>query len=74
MLFHLNHMPSCFCFFVLKQMNNMVFGKTMENVRNRFAFSLYRADDEKEKLLRAVAKPSFKHSVIFDNDLVGVLR
>lgn len=53
-------------------MNNAVFGKTMENVRKRVTVKLFRAEEEEDKLLRAIAKPSYKHSVLFDNDLIAV--
>ena len=55
-----------------KLMNNAVFGKTMENVRHRINFRLLRAEEEEEKLLRAVAKPTYVRSILYDNDLVGV--
>ena len=57
-----------------KLMNNGVFGKTMENVRQRINIRLLRAEEEKKSLLRAIAKPSFTRSILFDNDLVGVCR
>ena len=59
-------------FFKLK--NNAVFGKTMENVRQRTSLRLLRAEDEEVKLLRAIAKPSFERSNLFDHDLVGLCR
>ena len=64
----------CVCVRVLQFMNNSVFGKTMENVRHRLNFKLIRAEDEKDRLLRAIAKPSYERSIIYDNDLVGVCR
>ena len=52
-----------------KLMNNAVYGKTMENVRNRINFKLV---NNKEKLLRYNHKPTFKHAVIFSENLVGL--
>ena len=53
-------------------MNNAVFGKTMENVRNRIRLRLFRAEDEEGKLLRAIAKTTYQRSILYDYDLVGV--
>lgn len=47
-----------------KLMNNAVFGKTMENLRNRVNIQLVHT----EKLKIICAKPSFK---IFNEDMVG---
>ncbi|KAK3106807.1 hypothetical protein FSP39_000183 [Pinctada imbricata] len=52
-----------------KLMNNSVFGKTMENVRNRVDIKL--AHTEK-KLKKFVSKPSFRRFQIFNQDLVGI--
>ncbi len=52
-----------------KLMNNAVFGKTMENVRNRVDIKLVRTA---EKLLHYTAKPTYAHHIIFNEDLVGV--
>ena len=54
-----------------KAMNNMVFGKTMENVRHRVNIKLVRGSEEK-KIKKMVAKPTYKRHAIFDNDLVGI--
>lgn len=50
-------------------MNNAVFGKTMENLRNRVNIKL--AHTEK-KLKKLCSKPSFDRLKIFNEDLVGV--
>ena len=52
-----------------KLMNNACFGKTMENVRNRIDFELVTQQDRITKL---AAKPRFKSTKIFSEDLVGV--
>ena len=51
-----------------KLMNNSVFGKTMENIRNRVDVKLV---NTKEKLIKLVAKPNFR-SKIFSENLVSV--
>ena len=50
-------------------MNNSVFGKTMENVRNRQDIRLVTTVAEAEKLN---SKPNFKSASIFDENLVAV--
>ena len=52
-----------------KLMNNSVFGKTMENIRNRVDIRLIIDRRKAEKL---AAKPMFKHLTIFDENLVAV--
>jgi len=52
-----------------KLMNNSVFGKTMENVRNRINFDLLNDGDAIEK---RVNKPNFVKRVKFNEDLYGV--
>ena len=52
-----------------KLMNNSVFGKTMENIRNRVDVKLV---NTKEKLSKLVAKPNFKSRKIFNENLVSV--
>ena len=52
-----------------KLMNNAVFGKTMENIRNRV--NIHLVCDQK-KLLNLTAKQNFHHTTIFDEDLVAV--
>jgi len=46
-----------------------VFGKCLENLRQRFNLTLCHS---KEKLRKYVAKPSFERFQIFNEDLVGV--
>ena len=54
----------------LKLMNNSVFGKTMENIRNRVDVKLV---NTKEKLRKLVAKPNLKSPPkIFSENLVSV--
>ena len=52
-----------------KLMNNSVFGKTMENIRNRVNIKLVNTE---EKLKKLVAKPNFKSRKIFSENLVSV--
>jgi len=52
-----------------KLMNNSVFGKTMENIRNRINFTLVNNEKKMKKLTN---KPTFKDRVIFNENLVGV--
>ena len=52
-----------------KLMNNAVFGKTMENIRNRVDIKLVNNKKQAEKLS---AKPNFKHCNIFCEDLVAI--
>ena len=52
-----------------KLMNNPVFGKTMENIRNRVNIKLV---TDKKKAERLAAKPNFKHCNIFSEDLIAV--
>ena len=50
-------------------MNNSVFGKTMENIRNRSVIKLVTDKIKAEKL---AAKPNFKHCNIFNEDLIAI--
>ena len=50
-------------------MNNSVFGKTMENIRNRVDIKLVNDESKAKKL---VAKPNYDHSTIFDENLVAI--
>ena len=52
-----------------KLMNNSVFGKTMENIRNRVNVKLVCSMEKAQKL---IAKPNLKHWVRFDENLIGV--
>ena len=52
-----------------KLMNNSVFGKTMENIRNRVDIKLVNNKKQAEKLS---AKPNFNHCNIFNEDLVAI--
>jgi len=53
-----------------KLMNNAVFGKTMENVRNRSDIRLWTSTDR--FLNRALAHPRIKHVEIINPDLVAI--
>ena len=50
-------------------MNDSVFGKTMENIRNRVTIKLV---TDKKKAERLAAKPNFKHCNIFSEDLIAI--
>ena len=52
-----------------KLMNNSVFGKTMENIRNRVVVKFATNQNQLKKL---VAKPNFKSRKIFHENLVSV--
>ena len=52
-----------------KLMNNSVFGKTMENIRNRVDIKLATDKIKAEKL---AAKPNFKHCNSFSENLVSI--
>ena len=52
-----------------KLMNNSVFGKTMENIRNRVNIKLVNDRKKAEKLS---VKPNFKHCNIFSENLVAI--
>ena len=52
-----------------KLMNNSVFGKTMENIRNRVDIKLVTNRKQAENF---VAKPNFYHWNIFSEDLVAI--
>ena len=50
-------------------MNNAVFGKTMENIRNHVDIRLV---SDKIKARKLAAKPNFRHCTIFDENLVAI--
>ena len=52
-----------------KLMNNSVFGKTMENIRNRVDVKLVNTEEKFKKL---VAKPNFQSRKIFNENLISV--
>ena len=52
-----------------KLMNNSVFGKTIENIRNRVDVKLV---NDKENAKKLTAKPNFKHINIFCEELVAI--
>ena len=52
-----------------KLMNNAVFGKTMENIRNRVNIKLINTEEQLKKL---VAKPNYESRKIFNENLVSV--
>ena len=52
-----------------KLMNNSVFGKTMENIRNRVDIRLITNEKEAKKL---ISKPNFHHRTIFTENLIAV--
>ena len=52
-----------------KLMNNSVFGKTIENIRNRVNIRLV---NNQKSLKKCAAKPNFDHCTVFDEDLVAV--
>ena len=52
-----------------KLMNNAVFGKTMENIRNRVNIKLVGMGEKFKKL---AAKPNYKDRIIFNENLVSV--
>ena len=53
-----------------KLLNNSLFGKTMENVRNRINFILV---NDKLKHKKLISKPNYQDTMIFDDNLCGVL-
>ena len=50
-------------------MNNSVFGKTLENIRNRVDIRLITSDKVAQKL---AAKPNYDRFTIFDENLIAV--
>ena len=54
-----------------KLMNNSVFGKTMENLRNRVDVKIVR-DWETDKICKLLSSPSFDRHTFFGNDMAGI--
>ena len=54
-----------------KLMNNSVFGKTMENLRNHVDIKIVR-NNETDKIRKLVTSPLYSRHVMFSNDLVGI--
>jgi hypothetical protein len=52
-----------------KLMNNAVFGKTMENMRNRVDIRLFTDD---KKALKQIAKPQYEDHKLYHQDLIAV--
>ncbi|XP_023243066.1 uncharacterized protein LOC111641174 [Centruroides sculpturatus] len=52
-----------------KLMNNSVFGKTMENIRNRVDIRL---SCDPQKVKKLIAKPNFKHRTIYTENLCAI--
>ena len=52
-----------------KLMNNSVFGKTMENIRNRVDVRLINTKEHAEKF---IVKPNYEGRTIFDSNLVAI--
>ena len=52
-----------------KLMNNSVFGKTMENIRNRVNVKLVNTEEKARKL---IAKPNYRSRKIFSENLISV--
>ena len=59
-----------------KRMSNSVFGKTMENVRNRADIEILNRNDEgdEKRLLRRISKPNFGGAFIFENSQLVSVR
>ena len=54
-----------------KLMNNSVFGKTMENLRNRVNVKIVRSW-EADKIRKLTSSPSYDRFAIFGNDMAGI--
>ena len=52
-------------------MNNAVYGKTMENVRNYIDFELV---STQERMQKCINSPNYKNSHIINDELVGVAK
>ena len=54
---------------LFKLFNNAVFGKTMENLRKGINFEIVTL---RKLALKRIAKPNFKRTKLFQEDLVGI--
>ena len=54
---------------IFKLMNNSVFGKTMENIRQRVDIRLVNNEKVAKKFS---AKPNFKHCTILDENFIAI--
>ena len=52
-------------------MNNSVFGKTMENFRNRTIVKLVRRN-ERAKIGKLISHPLYAKSAVFEESLAGI--
>lgn len=57
-----------------KLMNNAVFGKTMENKRNRMDFQIFNQKTQKKKILHQIASPFFEKQIIYPQGFVGIVK
>ena len=59
-----------------KLMSNSVFGKTMENVRNREDIEIFNDNEESDtkKHLKRISKPNYANSIIFENSQLVSVR
>ena len=59
-----------------KRMSNSVFGKTMENVRNRSKIKIVNGSDEngEKRLLKLISKPNFRGVFIFEDSQLASVR
>jgi len=54
-----------------KLMNNSVFGKTMENLRNCIDIKIVRSN-ETDKIRKLITRPLYSRHVLFSNDMAGI--
>ena len=52
-------------------MNNAIYGRTIENIRNRISLKLV---NNKKYYLKCTSKPSYMLHKIFDNNLVAIRK
>lgn len=55
-----------------KQMNNTIYGKSMENIRKRVELFLKNRWDGRYGIRKLIAMPNFKRRVIFNENLVAI--